>query len=53
MDHGHFISYASEAEVVHVHHETPRGVFNRYRREAMAYKKIHPESHFNVYDFAR
>ena len=33
--------------------ETPRGVFNRYRREAMAFKHIHPEAHFNLYDFIR
>jgi glycosyltransferase involved in cell wall biosynthesis len=47
------IAYVAEAEIVHVHNETPRGVFNRYKREAMAFKKIHPESHFNLYDFAR
>jgi len=50
---GHAIEYVAEAEVVHVHHETPRGVFNRYRREAMAFKHIHPEAHFNYYDFVR
>ncbi|HET9588790.1 MAG TPA: glycosyltransferase family 2 protein [Anaerolineales bacterium] len=50
---GYAIAYAAEAEVIHVHHETPRGVFNRYRREAMAFKRIYPESHFSVYDFAR
>ncbi|HUI89708.1 MAG TPA: glycosyltransferase family 2 protein [Anaerolineales bacterium] len=50
---GYEIAYAAEAEVVHVHHETPRGVFNRYRREAMAFKEIHPEAHFNFYDFVR
>jgi glycosyltransferase involved in cell wall biosynthesis len=50
---GHAIVYVSEAEIVHVHNETPRGVFNRYRREAMAFKRIHPESHFSVYDFVR
>lgn len=52
-DQGHVIAYVAEAEVVHVHEETPRGVFNRYRREAMAFKKIYPESHFSIYDFAR
>lgn len=52
-DQGYAIAYIPEAEVVHVHHETPRGVFNRYRREAMAFKKIYPEAHFSVYDFAR
>ena len=40
-------------EVVHVHHETPAGVMNRYRREGMAFKRIYPEAHFNLYDFAR
>lgn len=50
---GYGIEYVAEAEVVHVHNETPRGVFNRYRREAMAFKRIHPESHFNLYDFVR
>jgi len=50
---GYKIAYVAEAEIVHVHDETPRGVFNRYRREAMAFKKIYPESHFNVYDFVR
>lgn len=52
-DQGYEISYVAEAEVIHIHEETPRGVFNRYRREAMAYKRIYPESHFSIYDFAR
>ena len=47
------ISYAPHAEIIHIHNETPRGVYNRYRREAMAFKRIFPESHFNVYDFVR
>jgi glycosyltransferase involved in cell wall biosynthesis len=50
---GYKIVYLAEAEIMHVHDETPRGVYNRYRREAMAFKKIYPESHFNVYDFVR
>ena len=50
---GYAIAYVAEAEIVHVHNETPRGVFNRYRREAMAFKQIHPEAHFNLYDFVR
>jgi rhamnosyltransferase len=50
---GYAIAYVAEAEIVHVHNETPRGVFNRYRREAMAFKMIHPEAHFNLYDFVR
>lgn len=47
------VAYAAHAEVVHVHAETMRGVYDRYRREAMAFKRIFPESHFSVYDFIR
>ena len=50
---GGHVSYVAEAEVVHVHSETPRGVLNRYRREAMAFKQIYPEAHFSLYDFVR
>jgi len=50
---GYTVSYAAHAEIIHIHNETPRGIYNRYRREAMAFKRIFPESHFNVYDFAR
>jgi len=50
---GYGIAYMAEAEIIHVHNETPRAVFNRYRREAMAFKRIYPESHFSVYDFLR
>lgn len=50
---GYAIAYVAEAEIIHIHNETPRGVFNRYRREAMAFKQIHPEAHFNLYDFVR
>lgn len=52
-DQGHVISYVAEAEIIHVHDETPLGVYNRYRREAMALRKIYPEAHFNLYDFLR
>ncbi len=50
---GYKIAYAAEAEIIHIHNETPRGVYNRYRREAMALRRIYPESNFNFYDFLR
>jgi glycosyltransferase involved in cell wall biosynthesis len=53
QEQGYEVAYVAEAEIIHVHHETPQGVFNRYRREAMAFKKIYPEAHFNIYDFLR
>lgn len=47
------VCYSARAEIVHVHEETPRGVYDRYRREAMAFKRIFPEAHFSIYDFVR
>jgi len=47
------VGYAAKAEIIHAHNETPRGILNRYRREGMAFKRIFPESHFNIYDVVR
>jgi cellulose synthase/poly-beta-1,6-N-acetylglucosamine synthase-like glycosyltransferase len=53
MSQGYHISYAAEAEIVHVHEETPHGIYNRYRREAMAFKQIFPHERFRLVDFFR
>jgi GT2 family glycosyltransferase len=45
------IAYAAEAEVVHVHNETAKQIYNRYRREAIAMKTIFPDQKFNLWDF--
>jgi rhamnosyltransferase len=45
--------YEPAAEVVHVHEETSRQVFNRYRREAIALRRIFPEERFHLWDFLR
>jgi rhamnosyltransferase len=50
---GYGIAYVSNDEIIHIHNENRRGVTNRYRREAMAFKQIFPEAHFNFYDFIR
>ena len=50
---GFKIAYVSEAEIVHVHKETPRRIYNRYRREALALKRIAPEERFGFADFVR
>ena len=47
------IVYAADAEVVHVHNETPSSIYNRYRREALALKHIFPEERFSLWDFIR
>ncbi len=53
LEKGYAISYVAEAEVIHVHNETPKAVFNRYRREAMAYRGIFPQERFQWWDFLR
>jgi glycosyltransferase involved in cell wall biosynthesis len=53
MDQGYAVAYVAEAEMIHVHNETPRGVYNRYRREAMAFKRIFPNERFTLWDLAR
>jgi glycosyltransferase involved in cell wall biosynthesis len=47
------IVYAADAEVVHVHNENPSSIYNRYRREALALKRIFPEERFSLWDFVR
>jgi len=53
MQLGYRIAYVSDAEVAHVHDETPRQTYNRYRREAIALKRIFPEERFHFADFLR
>lgn len=53
LDQGYNIAYTAEGEVVHVHNETPGEVYNRYRREAMAFKRIYPQERFGRMDFIR
>ncbi len=50
MAQGHAISYVAEAEVVHIHEETPSAVYNRYRREAMAFNHLFPQEHYRLWD---
>jgi rhamnosyltransferase len=50
---GYRVAYVPEAEVAHVHEESPRRIFNRYRREAIALKRIFPHEHFHSWDFLR
>ena len=53
LERGDRLAYVAEAEVAHVHEETPSRIYNRYRREAMALKNIFPEEHFGLRDFLR
>ena len=53
MSQAYHVAYSAEAEVIHVHNETSRTVYNRYRREAMALRRIHPGEHFRLVDLVR
>jgi glycosyltransferase involved in cell wall biosynthesis len=53
MQLGYSIAYAAEAPIIHVHDETPRRIYNRYRREAIALKQIFPQERFHLWDFIR
>jgi glycosyltransferase involved in cell wall biosynthesis len=44
MEGGARVAYVAEAPVVHVHEESWDVVQNRYRREAIAYKSIYPDT---------
>jgi glycosyltransferase involved in cell wall biosynthesis len=50
---GYDISYAADAEIIHVHDESAGEVLNRYRREAYAHKQILPNQSFSLWDFFR
>jgi glycosyltransferase involved in cell wall biosynthesis len=52
-DKGFKIAYEAFAPIVHVHEETPSRIKNRYRREAIALKKIYPDEHFTLGSFIR
>jgi rhamnosyltransferase len=53
MAQGYRIAYVADASVVHVHDETWRQIFNRYQREAIAFRCIFPEERFGIWDFTR
>lgn len=48
---GYYLAYNADAAIVHIHEETPRKIFNRYKREAIALKKILPDSHLSLWEF--
>lgn len=53
FDRGYQIVYVPEAEIIHVHQETSRGIFSRYKREGMAFKQIYPQENFRLADLLR
>jgi glycosyltransferase involved in cell wall biosynthesis len=52
-DQGYDIAYVAEAEIVHIHKQNLKGIYNRYLREAMAFKQIYPHAKFGMREFLR
>lgn len=53
MEAGHAISYVATAPVVHAHDESWAQIVNRYRREAIAHKRIYHEQDMSAMDAIR
>lgn len=53
QEQGFGIAYSAEAEVIHVHNESLSGIYNRYKREGMAFKRIYPHENFQLSDLFR
>lgn len=51
LEHNYRIAYQAEATIIHVHEETWKNVFNRYRREAIALRLIMKNETFNFLTF--
>ena len=50
---GYKIAYVAEAQIIHLHEESLGKIYNRYRREAIALKRIFPHERFSLWDFFR
>jgi glycosyltransferase involved in cell wall biosynthesis len=50
LSQGYHLVYEAESIIVHVHEETPKKIYNRYFREAIAYKRIKPYARFTFID---
>ncbi len=53
LERGHRIAYVATAPVIHAHDETWSTVVNRYRREAIAHKRIYHEQGMSWFDAVR
>lgn len=45
-EYGYKVAYVAEAEIIHVHEESTKGIYRRYMREGMAFKQIYPQEKF-------
>ena len=45
---GYYVYYKADAVICHIHDETCRQIYNRFRREAIAYRMIYPGGSTNT-----
>lgn len=50
---GYQIHYNADALIIHVHNETYRQIYNRYKREAIAFHRIFKNETFTLWDFCK
>lgn len=48
IEHGYYLAYVAEGAVVHVHEESWDRLRNRYRREAIAHRRIYDEQRLSA-----
>jgi GT2 family glycosyltransferase len=53
LERGHGLSYVADAAVVHLHDETIRQIANRYRREAIAHRRIFQDQELRLREAVR
>ena len=53
LEKGYKLYYNSNAIVFHIHEERYSQIYNRYKREAIALKRIFPEMNFTFLDFIK
>ncbi|MGE0705785.1 MAG: glycosyltransferase family 2 protein [Vicinamibacterales bacterium] len=51
VERGHRIAYQADAAVFHIHDESPAQIKRRHMREALALKRIFPDSHVTFLQF--
>jgi glycosyltransferase involved in cell wall biosynthesis len=51
VEQGYRIAYRADAGVYHIHEEAPSGIKRRYMREAIALKRLFPDSHVTWWEF--
>jgi len=45
---GYYVYYRAKAVICHIHNETYKQIYNRFKREAIAYKTIFPDDHYDT-----